>query len=175
MKTILTILLLLAYNTFAQNLTVLGKIYIDTVNLYPTEYTTCDSTKTLRIMTDNELSNMASDRLSKMYKLSNDYDNEFLNGGFDFSKKVAVDSSKNILLIYVDVSNSYKLSAIDAIMGYVDEDDVLHKDIKELNPKMIYVNYFQVFNNVYKREHVVVTLVLPNNENKNYYYIDTIE
>ena len=175
MKTILTILLLLAYNTFAQNLTVLGKIYIDTVNLYPTEYTTCDSTKTLRIMTDNELSNMASDRLSKMYKLSNDYDNEFLNGGFDFSKKVAVDSSKNILLIYVNVSNSYKLSAIDAIMDYVNEDDVLHKDIKELNPKMIYVNYFQVFNSVYKREHVVVTLVLPNNENKKYYYIDTIE
>lgn len=175
MKTILTILLLLAYNTFAQNLTVLGRVYIDTVNLYPTEYTTCDSTKTLRIMTDNELSNMASDRLSKMYKLSNDYDNEFLNGGFDFCKKVAVDSSKNILLIYVDVSNSYKLTAIEAIMDYVDEDDVLHKDIKELNPKMIYVNYFQVFNSVYKREHVVVTLVLPNNENKKYYYIDTIE
>lgn len=175
MKTILTILLLLAYNTFAQNVTVLGRVYIDTVNLYPTEYTTCDSTKTLRIMTDDGLSNMASDRLSKMYSLSNDYDNEFLNGGFDFCKKVAVDSSKNILLIYVDVSNSYKLTAIEAIMDYVDEDDVLHKDIKELNPKMIYVNYFQVFNSVYKREHVVVTLVLPNNENKKYYYIDTIE
>ena len=175
MKTILTILLLLAYNTFAQNLTVLGRVYIDTVNLYPTEYTTCDSTKTLRIMTDDGLSNMASDRLSKMYSLSNDYDNEFLNGGFDFCKKVAVDSSKNILLIYVDVSNSYKLTAIEAIMDYVNEDDVLNKDIKELNPKMIYVNYFQVFNNVYKREHVVVTLVLPNNENKKYYYIDTIE
>lgn len=175
MKTILTILLLLAYNTFAQNLTVLGRVYIDTVNLYPTEYTTCDSTKTLRIMTDDGLSNMASDRLSKMYSLSNDYDNEFLNGGFDFCKKVAVDSSKNILLIYVDVSNSYKLTAIEAIMDYVNEDDVLNKDIKELNPKMIYVNYFQVFNSVYKREHVVVTLVLPNNENKKYYYIDTIE
>ena len=126
-------------------------------------------------MTDDGLSNMASDRLSKMYSLSNDYDNEFLNGGFDFCKKVALDSSKNILLIYVDVSNSYKLTAIEAIMDYVNEDDVLHKDIKELNPKMIYVNYFQVFNSVYKREHVVVTLVLPNNENKKYYYIDTIE
>lgn len=175
MKTILTILLLLAFNTFAQNLTVLGRVYIDTVNLYPTEYTTCDSTKTLRIMTDDGLSNMASDRLSSNFELFNDYDNEFLNGGFDFCKKVAVDSSKNILLIYVDVSNSYKLTAIEAIMDYVNEDDVLHKDIKELNPKMIYVNYFQVFNSVYKREHVVVTLVLPNNENKKYYYIDTIE
>jgi hypothetical protein len=150
-------------------------MYIDTVNLYPTEYTTCDSTKTLRIMTDNELSNMASDRLSKMYKLSNDYDNEFLNGGFDFSKKVAVDSSKNILLIYVDVSNSYKLSAIDAMLDYIDRDDLLHKDIKKLSAKMIYVNYFQVFTSTSKREHVVVTLVLPNDENKKYYYVDIID
>ena len=175
MKTILTILLLVAYNTFAQNVTVLGRMYIDTVNLYPTEYTTCDSTKTLRIMTDDGLSNMASDRLSKMYNLPNEYDNEFLNGGFDFCKKVAVDSSKNILLIYVDVSNSYKLSAIDAMLDYIDRDDLLHKDIKKLSAKMIYVNYFQVFTSTSKREHVVVTLVLPNGENKKYYYIDIIE
>ncbi len=88
MKTVLTFLLLLAFNTFAQDVTVLGRIYIDTAVMSPTEYTTCDTTKTLRIMTDNDLSNIASDRLSKMYSLSNDYDNEFLNGGFDFCKKV---------------------------------------------------------------------------------------
>ena len=174
MKTVLTFLLLLAFNTFAQDVTELGRIYIDTAVMSPTEYTTCDTTKTLRIMTDNDLSNIASDRLSKMYSLSNDYDNEFLNGGFDFCKKVAVDSSKNILLIYVDVSNSYKIDAIEAIMEYVDEDKVLHKDIKELTPKMIYTNYFKVFTSTSKREHVVVTLVLPNDENKKYYYIDTI-
>ena len=75
MKTVLTFLLLLAFNTFAQDVTVLGRIYIDTAVMSPTEYTTCDTTKTLRIMTDNDLSNIASDRLSKMYSLSNDYDN----------------------------------------------------------------------------------------------------
>ena len=170
MKTILIFLLLLAFNTFAQDVTVLGRIYIDTAIMSPAEYTTCDTTKTLRIMTDNDLSNIASDRLSKMFKLSDDYDNEFLYGGFEFGKKVAVDSSKNILIIYVDVSNSYKLDAIESIMEYIDEDDVLHKDIKELKPKMIYTNYFQVFNSTSKCEHVVVTLVLPNNENKKYYY-----
>jgi len=37
------------------------------------------------------------------------------------------------------------------------------------------VNYFQVFTSTSKREHVVVTLVLPNGENKKYYYIDIIE
>jgi len=170
MKTILLVFLLLVFNTFGQKIVVNHRIYIDLQTLELSEYTTCDSTKTLRIMTDDVLSEIATKKLSKMYDLLTDEDDGVMHSGYDFGKKVAQDSVMNVLLINVSVSNSYKLSALEYISDILDNDDVLHREISYFRPTKLYVNYFQVVMNNNKREHVVVTLILPDESTKKYYY-----
>lgn len=172
MKTIITLFLIVTINLFGQDITVNSKQYLDKETLTLTDYTTCDTTKTLRVITDYVLSKIASNRLSKMFDLPTYYETEFEVGVNHFIEKISADSNMNVLLIDVNVSNRFMLSNLEYITDIIENDEVLFKTIRELEPNSVYINYFQVFTIKHKCEHTIITLNLPNNELKRFYYFN---
>ena len=173
MKLLALLFLLASINLFGQGIKVNSKKYLDKEKLTLVKYTSCDSTKTLRILTDNEVSSIASRRLSDMYDLPI-ADSTFINDGVvDFAKKTAVDSNLNVLLFNITVSKNLREPNLEYVMDILENDDILHMNIESHQPVTVYVNYFQVITLKYKCEHVVITLFLPSNEEKKYYYYNT--
>lgn len=173
MKLLALLFLLVSINLFGQGITVNSKKYLDKDKLSLVKYTSCDSTKTLRVLTDNTISSIASNRLCRMSDLPN-ADTSYINKGvINFIKKTAADSNLNVLLIDINVSSNIRESNLEYVMDILDNDDILHMNIESSQPITTYINYFQVFtHDLRKCEHVVITLVFENKEVK-YYYFNT--
>lgn len=173
MKIIAILFLGLTMMSYGQTLKVKGKKYLDKENFTLVKYSTCDSTKTMRIVTDNELSLSASNLLTKMHTLQKADTSSINEGVVHFIRRSAIDSNLNVLLIDVKVDQSYRIANLEYISDILDNDDILHQDIDFLKPTKVYVNYFQVFMNSNKAEHVLITLVLKSGELKRYNYYNT--
>ena len=171
MKLLVLLFLLVSINLFGQGITVNSRKYLDRENLNIVEYTTCDTAKTLRMLTDNTLSNIATSRLCKMIDLPKGDTSYISKGVINFVKKTAIDSNLNILLFDINVSANIREPNLEYVMDILDNDNVLHKNIKLNKPITAYVNYFQIFtHDSHKCEHAVITLVINNKEEVKYYY-----
>lgn len=139
----LTILILmLSFVSFAQDsIQILKKTYLDKKSLSYSDYTTCDSTKTIRVVYDNEISNAISAKLSEMYNKTYVYD-DILDGNDYFIKQAAIDSSKNVIAINI-LSNGIDNFVDYAICGIQDDVEIM-AEITDQTTKKFYVNYFQV-------------------------------
>jgi hypothetical protein len=163
--------LLVSLNVMSQDIKVIEKKYYDKETKVLSKYTTCDSSQTIRVVSDNMISLLATTKLYENLKTT-DRSIQVVNvigpGVEHFIRKTAIDSNKNVLFININ-SNDDKSYAKRIIYRIYQDKDFLN-DVKKDKPKTMYVNYFQVITFDNQCEHIVVTVIRENEENKYYYY-----
>lgn len=141
MKLIL-MFIILSFMSFGQDsIQVLKRFYVDKETFKYSDYITCDSTKTIRVVYDNEISNAISSRLSELHNKNYTYE-DILDGNAYFIKQAAIDSNKNVMAINI-LSNGIDTFVENAICG-IETDSELMVELIDPTTKFFYVNYFQV-------------------------------
>lgn len=152
MKLIL-MFILLSFMSFGQDsIQVLKKFYVDKETFKYSDYITCDSTKTIRVVYDNEISNAISATLSQRYNKSYEYE-DILDGNAYFIKQAAIDSNKNVIAINI-ISNGIDNFVDYAICG-IETDSELMVELIDVTTKNFYVNYFQVLSTKNKQSEFI--------------------
>lgn len=142
MKIGLLLVMLLSFASFGQDsIQILKRSYLDKKTFTYSDYTTCDSMQTIRVVYDNEISNAISSRLSELYNKNYTYE-DILDGNAYFIKQAAIDSNKNVMAINI-LSNGIDSFVEYAICG-IETDSEIMVELIDPTTKIFYVNYFQV-------------------------------
>lgn len=133
---ILLVFLLISLNGLGQ-LVILKKEYMDKEELIFKKYTTCDSNTTLRVVTDDQISNHLTEVFACKFSVNPGKDGVEL-----FCKEIIKDSNLNVLLIniYSGTFDYHTKSILKEIYG----DKPLMDFLKRSYITKITVNYFQV-------------------------------
>jgi hypothetical protein len=155
----------------SQDIKVIEKKYYDKDTKVLSKYTTCDSNKTIRVVSDNMISTSSTAMLYQKLGMSGkkfSVSNVVNDGVKHFISKTAIDSSKNIL--YINISSYDVNEYVKDIVNTICKDKKFMKDFKSDKPISFYVNYFQVMAPDNQCEHIVITVIRENQENKYFYY-----
>lgn len=135
--------------TGLSQLTVVDKQYMDRGELIFKKYVGCDSTKTLRVVTDSSISEHVTE------VLSNNFDIEPGKDGIElFCREIIEDSNLNVLLFKIN-SGTYDYH-VKAILNAIYFNKPIMEFINKSNISTITVNYFQILSKGEQSEVVVV-------------------
>ena len=152
------LMILLSFTLFGQDtIEVVERTYLDKNTLIFSDFTTCDSNQTIRVVYDYDISTAVSSVLSERYQKFEVFHEDIVEGNNYFIKRAAIDSNKNVLAINI-FSNGLE-EFIQYIVCNVESDNEIMTDLLRRRTKKIYVNYFQVISkNNEQSEFVAVTI-----------------
>jgi hypothetical protein len=152
------LIILLSFTLFGQDtIEVVERTYLDKNTLMFTDFTSCDSNQTIRVVYDYDISTTVSSILSERYKKFEVFHEDIVEGNNYFIKRAAIDSNKNVLAINI-FSNGLE-DFIQYIICNVESDNEIMTDLLRRRTKKIYVNYFQVISkNNEQSEFIAVTV-----------------
>lgn len=147
---ILLVFLLVSLTGLSQ-LTVVEKQYMDREELIFKKYVGCDSIKTLRVVTDDSISEHVTEVLSSKFNIEPGKDGVEL-----FCKEIIKDSNLNVLLFKIN-SGTYDYH-VKAILNAIYFNKPIMEFIKKSKISTITINYFQILSKGEQSEVVVVRL-----------------
>jgi len=152
------LMILLSFTLFGQDsIEVVERTYFDKNTLIFSDFTSCDSNQTIRVVYDYDISTAVSSILSERYKKFEVFHEDIVEGNNYFIKQAAIDSNKNVLAINI-FSNGLE-DFIEYIICNVESDNEIMTDLLRRRTKKVYVNYFQVISkNNEQSEFVAVTV-----------------
>ena len=153
---ILLVFLLISLSGLTQ-LTVVEKLYMDKNELILKKYTTCDSNTTLRVVTDEKISDHISEVLSRKFDVNPGKDGVEL-----FCKEIIKDSNLNVLLIKIN-SGTFEYHT-KLILKEIYRDKPLMDYLKKNYITKLTINYFQVLFKDEQTEFIVVRVMNEEDE-----------
>ena len=153
---VLLVFLLISLSGFTQ-LTVVEKQYMDKNELILKKYTTCDSNTTLRVVTDEQISDYISEVFSRKFDVNPGKDGVEL-----FCKEIIKDSNLNVLLIKIN-SGTFEYHT-KSILKEIYGDKVLMNYLKKSYITRLTINYFQVLFKDEQSEFIIVRVMNEEDE-----------
>lgn len=153
---ILLVFLLISLSGLTQ-LTVVEKLYMDKNDLILKKYTTCDTNKTLRLVTDEQISDHISEVLSRKFDVNPGKDGVEL-----FCKEIIKDSNLNVLLIKIN-SGTFEYHT-KLILKEIYGDKPLMNYLKKSYITRLTINYFQVLFKDEQTEFIIVRVMNEDDE-----------
>jgi hypothetical protein len=153
---ILLVFLLLSLTSLSQ-LVVLKKEYMDKNDLILKSHTTCDTNTTLRVVTDEQISNHISEVFACKFSVNSGKDGVEL-----FCKEIIKDSNLNVLLIRIN-SGTFDYH-VKSIINELYGNKPLLDFLKRAYITRITINYFQVLFKDEQSEVIIVRVMDDESE-----------
>lgn len=153
---ILLVFLLLSLTSLSQ-LVVLKKEYMDKNDLILKPHTICDTNITLRVVTDEQISDHISEVFSRKFDVNSGKDGVEL-----FCKEIIKDSNLNVLLIKIN-SGTFEYHT-KLILKEIYRDKPLMDYLKKNYITKLTINYFQVLFKDEQTEFIVVRVMNEEDE-----------
>lgn len=138
-------------------LVILKKEYMDKNDLILKSHTTCDSNTTLRVVTDDQISNHLTEVFACKFSVNPGKDGVEL-----FCKEIIKDSNLNVLLIKIN-SGTFEYHT-NSILNEIYGDKPLMDYLKKNYITKLTINYFQVLFKDEQSEFIIVRVMNEEDE-----------